>query len=768
MVFSTTRRLCNFFVIFVIFFDGNLTNVSWLANAVDIDVSSIGACSTESCINTNYGLDKDTFGTYSRQERENSSNNICGDDQSDSLFYAWPQSELTNGKDISLLAMLFPDLQALENAWENNPLLSKVSFDAVIDVSKFEVEIEQIGTMRAQEIIPTTFHNRSNVLAAASSLLRDGDKSKKIINKNTVEDIETEQYADPILSLMSVDDIPKILLQPSLHQHSQQPQPMIQGQDYKLVKKVLLPNPYPTKPSMAGQEYMGMLPKPHYDIQDILHYFHYGGFSLVLDGLQNRWIGNHGLGRLGVAGDGGMARQLEHVLGAVLVGVNVYLTPEALPDDGSVGRDDIHAGGNSHSNKYGDKSAIMEKKVRQGFEAHWDWMDGELFIFFLDESKKSVGQFLFVFGSILILHPRGNIIHSAVIVVQLSGRKRWSIARKPTIYLSNKDQKRKPTQEEVQHYIHSAKYRDVTLCPGDVLYIPRGFIHNASTADFDDFEAGSNAGVEKWDVCPDYSLESHSNSNVSEREIMMLQLLARRLHGPSLHVTFGIEQSCEGTIESLLHHALHSYFSTSGEEESVAIHAQSCNSQRHDVTWKSVLHHTFAEIARRKHPCDNPSYHDTSNVTCNGSVTLRRSVPLSLLSLNELGVDEVEGGVSNPRYMALRRTFLTALDVVASLFDIYKTANFISSHLLQLNSEGESTFCYPGYSDRDVIHCPKKLLNLSESILSEYRNFVEKFLDYARNNFDEALLRMNTHGKKMRRVDHERQDLNLKFVGQGF
>mmetsp|Transcript_14101 Transcript_14101/g.29648 ORF Transcript_14101/g.29648 Transcript_14101/m.29648 type:complete len:736 (-) Transcript_14101:124-2331(-) len=735
MALFITRRLCNLFVIFIIFFDGNLTNVFLLANAVDIDVSSIGACISDSCINNNYDLNKETFETYSRQQLQDSRNNIRGDDQSGSLFYAWPQNELTNGEDISLLAMLFPDLQALENAWETHPLLSKVSFDAFNDVSIFEAEIEQAGMMTTQEVISTTFHNRSNVLAAAISLLRDVDKSNKMSKKNTVEDIETERYVDPILSLMTVDDIATILMQPSLHQQSQQPQPMIQGQDYKLVKKVLLPDPYPTNPSMAGQEYMGMLSKPHYDIQDILHYFHYGGFSLVLDGLQNRWIGNNDLGRLGVAGKGGMARQLEHVLGAILVGVNVYLTPEALPDDDSVGSDDIDACGNSRSNKNGDKSAKMEKKVRQGFEAHWDWMD--------------------------------------VIVIQLSGRKRWSIAREPTIYLSNKDQKRKPTQEEVQHNIHSAKYRDVTLCPGDVLYIPRGFIHNASTVDFDDFEAGSNGGVEKWDVCPAYPSESHSNSDGNEREIMMRQLLAGRLHGPSLHVTFGIEQSCEGTIESLLHHALHSYFSTSGEEESVAIHAQSCKSQRlsqsrYDVTWKSVLHHTFAEIARRKHPCDNPSFHDTSNVTCNGSVTLRRSMPLSLLSLNEFGVDEVEGGVSNPQYAALRRTFLTALEVVASLFDIHKTAKFIASHLLQPHSEGESTFCFPGYSDRDVIHCPKKLLELSESMLSEYRNVVEKFLDYARINFDEALIRMNTHGKKMRRVDHDRQDLNLKFVGQGF
>ncbi|KAL7468692.1 hypothetical protein ACHAXS_008916 [Conticribra weissflogii] len=509
---------------------------------------------------------------------------------------------------------------------------------------------------------------------------------------------------------------------------------MIQGQDYKLVKKVLLPDPYPANPSMAGQEYMGMLPKPYYGIQEILHYFHYGGFSLVLDGLQNRWIGNRNPGGMGVAGEGGVARNLEQELGAILVGVNAYLTPEALSNDGHLGSDDVDISGNSRSNQDGYKSAKVEKKVRQGFEAHWDWMD--------------------------------------VIVIQLSGRKRWSIACEPTIYLSNKDQKRKPTQDELQHYIHSAKYRDVTLCPGDVLYIPRGFIHNASTVDFDEFESGNYGGVGKWDVCPTYSLESQKNIDGDEREILMRQYLAKRLNGPSLHVTFGIEQSCEGTIESLIHHALHSYFSIGGGEDSVAITAKSCNTllltlKQYDVTWKSILHHTFAEIARRKHPCDNPSNRDTGHATCIGSVTLRRSVPLFLLTSNESRDDDVEGGVSDLQYAALKRTYLTALDVVASLFDIQKTAQFISSHLLQPHPEGESTFCFPGYSDHNAIYCPKRLLDFSESMLSEYKDAMNNFLNYARENFDVALVRMNTHGKKIRRVDHDRQNLNLRFVGQG-
>lgn len=47
-------------------------------------------------------------------------------------------------------------------------------------------------------------------------------------------------------------------------------------------------------------------------------------------------------------------RWLENEVRGVHVGVNLYLTPEALEDEEGGGKQD-----------------------RQGFEAHWDWMDGE-------------------------------------------------------------------------------------------------------------------------------------------------------------------------------------------------------------------------------------------------------------------------------------------------------------------------------------------------------------------------------------------------------
>ena len=75
-----------------------------------------------------------------------------------------------------------------------------------------------------------------------------------------------------------------------------------------------------------------------------------------------------------------------------------------------------------------------------GFEAHWDWMD--------------------------------------VIVIQLEGTKLWSVARNPTVYLSTESLKRKPTPKELMSL---KRYDDVLLNPGDILYIPRGTIHNAST-----------------------------------------------------------------------------------------------------------------------------------------------------------------------------------------------------------------------------------------------------------------------------------------------
>ena len=68
-----------------------------------------------------------------------------------------------------------------------------------------------------------------------------------------------------------------------------------------------------------------------------------------------------------------------------------------------------------------------------------------------------------------------------VIVMQVSGKKMWTVANHPLKYLSAPDMKRKPTLLEVSDYMSPGNHTTVLLTPGDILYIPRGFIHNATT-----------------------------------------------------------------------------------------------------------------------------------------------------------------------------------------------------------------------------------------------------------------------------------------------
>jgi hypothetical protein len=179
-----------------------------------------------------------------------------------------------------LLTSLFPDVASLACAWEDHPLLSKVS-------------LSNENRSRPIQRIPATFHNDTSVASHPSRENSDTDKLS---------------WA----SLVSVEDIPSILSQTS------DGHPLIHGSDYKLVKKIVMPPSH----EYAGEEYMGMLPKPYYSIQEILHHFHHGGFSLVMDSMQKR-----------TDGVAKKARELEDAFAVKHVGVNLYLTPEALEDD---------------------------------------------------------------------------------------------------------------------------------------------------------------------------------------------------------------------------------------------------------------------------------------------------------------------------------------------------------------------------------------------------------------------------------------------------
>ena len=91
---------------------------------------------------------------------------------------------------------------------------------------------------------------------------------------------------------------------------------------------------------------MGMLPNPQYSIQEILQHFHLGAFSLVINKMQKH---SYPVARF--------ARMLEEELGVINMGVNLYLTPEVVIQN--------------------ERDLERNGVVRQGFESHWDWMDGE-------------------------------------------------------------------------------------------------------------------------------------------------------------------------------------------------------------------------------------------------------------------------------------------------------------------------------------------------------------------------------------------------------
>jgi hypothetical protein len=242
----------------------------------------------------------------------------------DNLFYAW-----SSDRGMPLIGALFPDAGRLRSAWEVHPLLSRVSF--VVDGSHRSRRRGGGGEGEANDgasTIPTIVHDRTLLSQLDSNLDLDLDRDRSDRRTDTGDGNDR----DPLLSLFAVDDIPLVLSQEGMKHHS----------DYKLVKKVVLPSSHPDAP---GEEYNGSPPEPHFTVQEISRHFHYGAFSLVINKMQHRWWP---IARMG--------RKIEDELGVTCVGANLYLTP-MVTDTGS--------------------NNAQDGNVRQGFEAHWDWMDGK-------------------------------------------------------------------------------------------------------------------------------------------------------------------------------------------------------------------------------------------------------------------------------------------------------------------------------------------------------------------------------------------------------
>lgn len=484
----------------------------------------------------------------------------------------------------SLVGSLFPDLKMLQDAWEHHPLLSKVNF-------------ESSDTVESGDTIRTCLHNRSK--------------------------FESHKALDPVLS-MEVDDVLRILSRPNLIHH----------RDYKLAKRIV----------REGEEHLGMLPNPGYSLEEIVRHFNLGGFSVVINDVQNRWpsvarISNH----------------LEDELLSIRTGVNLYLTPEAVEDR-------------------------RNGSVRQGFESHWDWMD--------------------------------------VIVVQLSGRKLWSVARNPSIYLSMRDQKRQPKSHELNN-LH--RYEEFTLCPGDALYIPRGHIHNASTVNF---AALSGSGA----------LRECSKDSFPER-----------LSGPSLHLTFGIMTN-RGSVEALLHYAI----DASGALGNVAI--PSCNGVR-GITWRTLLHHSLSEVSRRTHPCDTIHFgHQSTPEKCNGNLLLRKSLPF-FSGDNLIKDDDKEKLMTK-----IEQVYQQAIDIFRGDADLFLVSEFIR-HSVHSSGDDELRFSYPSLMEEILINCPDEVAMLSETA---FRAVIEEFVLESRDDFQRTWLRLLSGGRDKRNWDRSQQKTSLE------
>ena len=201
---------------------------------------------------------------------------------------------------------------------------------------------------------------------------------------------------------------------------------------------------------------------------------------------------------------------------------------------------------------------LTPPKKARAFESHMDWMD--------------------------------------VIVLQIEGEKMWSVSPKPMIHLALPDQKRKPTQEE----LNSTPFEDVLLRPGDVLYIPRGHLHNATT-----------------------TLDGTHHS---------------------LHLTFGIEYRYDTTYEALLHYALHLY---QDEHDNMytkdAVISRSSCLRRRKLTWVKLLHYSFSELARQT-DCGGYGEYGKKSIDNDFICSMRESVPLhpQFQALHQQTDDDVE------------------------------------------------------------------------------------------------------------------------------
>ena len=352
-------------------------------------------------------------------------------------------------------------------------------------------------------------------------------------------------------------------------------------------------------------------------------------------------------------------RQLHEEVQCHVVSCNLYLTPKARA---------------SHD---GDRDNMR----RSGFESHWDYMD--------------------------------------VIVLQLTGTKLWTVANEPIVYLSNQDEKRKPTLEE----LHDTEYYDdFLLQPGDALYIPRGFIHNASTVIMGQSD---DDGI------------------------------------PSLHLTFGLEHNCETTVEALLHHAIYKFAVASAVPNGIAISKQECSQSPHNVTWETILHQSLSEVARRDDCETTASFENGGRRPCAG--VLRQSVPLHP-AFQEIRTNRQKSLQQNQFKEAniLRTVYREALELFVKNADVTRLVGFTNQ--LFASQDLQTSFCFPFINDSSVIICPNVLS--SRDKLEYFNEILEQFERFAIVRLESVIQGFEGHVLDNRRDFWTMNDAVLQLVQQ--
>ena len=344
--------------------------------------------------------------------------------------------------------------------------------------------------------------------------------------------------------------------------------------------------------------------------------------------------------------------------------------------------------------------------TQSGFESHLDWMD--------------------------------------VFVIQVMGTKLWSVANTPLIELSTADMKRKPSAREIHDTIHSNTYRDVLLQPGDVLYIPRGFLHNAST------------------VSNDY-IFGHMDAMPIQQEQTFL---------PSMHLTFGIEHLCDTTVEALVHIALEEYWKNNNEYP--------C-----DLT---MFHLAVAEAARRFEECkdykEKPyityqgetrtgSFSEESWITC----TLRQSV--SALQLQErVQLQKCEAAETCPNSLensSLSKIVQDILKGLQSLLQVDRAHYFFTTTqnneepFTEAMAKDKLNFCFPVLAQNSSCRVDKSL-QLSkrkrESMQGRLQSHLERLQEFVSRNYSDIMHKWQRHVDTIQKNKWKYIDYHLKRVGR--